>query len=53
MSDVIETINKSMQQTTDCQEIARRAIEYCEILVDKVNALHIENEFLKQQLEGN
>lgn len=53
MSDALETINQSMQQTKDCQKMTRECIGYLELLIDEVKRLKAENEELKNKLKQN
>jgi len=45
--DAIECIKRSMEQTTDCQDMVKELLVYCELLIEKVKELEVENERLK------
>jgi len=49
MSDAIETIEQSISQTKECQEMVRTLLRYCNELIDEVKRLQVENERLKQE----
>jgi len=50
MNNFEETIRHSMRQTTDCQAMANKAIEWCKELMEYVEILEKENKLLKQKL---
>lgn len=51
MSEVKKLLEKSLGQTTECQDMANQLMEWCHMLVDKVKSLELENEHLRQQLK--
>ena len=51
MNECVETIRRSMDQTVVCQGMARKLLGYCELLVERVKCLEVENKELKKELE--
>lgn len=52
MSEYVDVIKKSMNQTTECQKIANTLMDYCNELVVEVKRLQEENKLLKEALHG-
>ena len=51
MSEYMETIRHSMNQTTECQDMLRGLIKNCKLLIERVECLEIENKELKKELD--